>query len=164
MTDRAPPISVALVAAWASLTEWWPVKAALATGLATFGPMTDGHRALFLALLLDLITGIAVAVKKHTLSSAVMRQRTLSKLFAYGCLLALVYWLERAIAGGPYEFASNLTLNATLIYLVVTESVSVLENVAHVSGIRLSILSNPAKLIARLQEEKDEGNQPKPAP
>jgi phage-related holin len=143
-----------------SIANLWPIKAAAALFFALFGPIRDAHVALFVVLIIDLITGVLAALKEHRVSSAVMRQKTFSKLLTYSIALIMGYQVEKSIMGTPYEFAGDFSLSAVLIYLVATEAISVLENVEKITGTKiLSAFAGLRRIKKKLEEENQNGKQ-----
>lgn len=140
-----------------ALADLWVVKALVSLLFALFGPFTDAHQALLIAMVADLITGLAVAGKNRELSARTGRTKTVAKLLGYSGVLLLAYQVEKAVAGGPFALGANFTLSATLIYLTATEALSVLENLNALTGLRLKLFYNPKDALERLKGEGDKG-------
>lgn len=143
--------------AFARLGEGWLVKGTIAIFASAFGPVTTAHRALAIVMILDLALGIAASARAKKVNSRVAGRKTLGKVTAYSTVLILAYQLESAIAGSPYTLAADYTLHAALIYLIVTEAISTLENLERLTGTRMRLFLNPRSLLKGVLE----GDKPK---
>jgi len=144
--------------AFMRLGEGWIAKGTIALLLSAFGPVTTAHRALAIVMVLDLALGIAAAARARKVNSRIGGRKTLGKVTAYSTVLILAYQLESAIAGSPYILAADYTLHAALIYLIVTEAISTLENLERLTGTRMRLFMNPRALLKGVLESdaKDE--------
>ncbi|MEG0323687.1 MAG: phage holin family protein [Raoultibacter sp.] len=80
-----------------------------------------------LAMLLDVVTGLAGAVKTSTVQSGKMREGLWHKAGFMGSI-AMAYLLEYAAAHIP-EFGINVpAVSAVCIFIIATEAVSIIEN------------------------------------
>lgn len=145
---------VGLVDAGRHAIVGWPLKLLGAVAISLFGPWREAHAALLVVVLLDFITGTIAAAKHGRLSSAIAKQKAVAKLLAYSAVLIATYQLERVISGSPYSFGADYTLAAAILYLVVTEVLSILENLERVTGLKLRVFSGHKKLMDRLREEE----------
>jgi phage-related holin len=137
----------------AHLAEAWPAKLGLALLVTLFGPWRDAYGALLIMLILDFITGVGAALKEHTASSAIARQKTVAKIVGYTVVLAATYQLERAVDGSPYQLGADFTLSAVLIYLIGTELLSLIENTERLTGLNLRVFSGK-RIFERLYEHQ----------
>lgn len=155
--------------AFTRLTEGWLLKGVAALLLSAFGPIMAAHRALAIVMVLDLALGIAASARTRKLSSRIAGRKTLGKITAYSTVLIIAYQLESAIVGSPYTLAADYTLHAALIYLIVTESISALENLERLTDTRMRLFLNPRSLLKGVLEadrdrRKDDQDKPSPPP
>ena len=118
---------------WADLVERWgrvleslPVKLAGGFLLWAFGPWQEAYGVLIALVALDTITGVWAAFKEgRSVRSSVMKTKSLGKLGLYFAALLLAALVDKALHLG----AVNLTLGL----LIVTEALSVVENLRRIS-------------------------------
>lgn len=100
------------------------------------------------AMVLDIITGFASAVKNKDLSSSKMREGLWHKAGFCG-LLILAYLVQFAMV--HMELGLNFpAVDAVCIWIVVTEIVSIVENLCVINP---SILNSPVGTMFRLSED-----------
>lgn len=98
------------------------------------GPTTLYHLAL-LAVVLDTITGIAKAVSQKKLSSHTLRVKTMAKLFSYSLAVAGAGILHHALKEiGVDPNTTMLAVKFTLVSVIVTEVLSMWENIQAITG------------------------------
>ena len=104
------------------------------------------------SIALDLVSGFAQAVYNHTLSSKKLRDGIFHKLSYFICI-ALVLMLE--IACDYLDLGFSIELFVPLAdYIVVTEAVSVVENLAKVNE---ELLDSPIfKLLAENKKRRED--------
>lgn len=105
--------------------------------------------AVVILIVLDFATGFALGAIRHCLSSARL-VRGLVKIVLYMIALIVAHQLRVAVPGFGEVLAGFLTS-----YIVLTESVSILENVGHIAGhyeIQLPWLD---VVTTRLRKERD---------
>ncbi len=98
------------------------------------GPATLYHLAV-LAIVLDTVTGVVKAIAKKELSSRVMRVKTMAKLFSYGLAVAgagILYHALKELGIDPN--ATLLAVKFTLVSVIVTEVLSMWENIQEATG------------------------------
>lgn len=94
--------------------------------LWALGPWREGYGVLLALVVLDTLTGVWAARQEgRSIRSAVMKVRGLSKLFLYFTVLLLGGLVDRALGLGVLAFA--------LGFLVVTEALSVVENLGRIA-------------------------------
>lgn len=97
------------------------------------------HTAFMVLLLVDLILGVWRAAKEHRLSPRVARNKTLAKLGLYWLLIIGAHQVDQVVPTDNF-WASE----ATLIYLALTEFLSILRNASAIYGRPISPWSWPA--------------------
>jgi phage-related holin len=98
------------------------------------GPATLYHLAL-LAIVLDTITGIIKAVSQKKLSSHILRVKTMAKLFSYSLAVAgagILYHALKELGVDPNT--TMLAVKFTLVSVIVTEVLSMWENIQAITG------------------------------
>jgi phage-related holin len=119
------------------------------------GPATLYHLA-FLAIVLDTITGIAKAVSRKKLSSHTLRVKTMAKLFSYSLAVAGAGILYHAL--NELGIDSNTTLLAvkfTLVSIIVTEVLSMWENIQAITGQKPVAAKAFGKLLKSFNDQLD---------
>lgn len=84
-----------------------------------------------LFILLDVITGIAKAVVTKELCSEKLREGAFHK-FSFIILICLAYLIDYSVAYVDLELPF-LLVNPVCVYIVITEVISVVENVAQIN-------------------------------
>jgi phage-related holin len=98
------------------------------------GPATLYHLAI-LAFVLDTITGIVKAVSQKKLSSHALRVKTTAKLFSYSLAIAGASILYHALNElGIDANTTMLAVKFTLVSVIVTEVLSMWENIQEITG------------------------------
>lgn len=106
------------------LVDFWQYKLLLSTIVVIFAPFKIALLILFIMIFMDTLTGCIYAFKVRRFSSGKLR-RGLGKLIIYTSSIVVVRLLEIGI----YEvFKTTTFTNVIISYLVLTESLSVLEN------------------------------------
>lgn len=104
------------------------------------------------SIILDLISGFLQAVHNHTVSSTKLRDGIFHKL-AYFVAIALVLLLEYACKYLDLGFSVELFI-PLCAYIVVTEAVSVFENLARINP---ELLNSPIfNLLSANQKRRDD--------
>jgi phage-related holin len=119
------------------------------------GPATLYHLA-FLAIVLDTITGIAKAIFQKKLSSHALRVKTMAKLFSYSLAAAGAGILYHAL--NELGIDSNTTLLAvkfTLVSIIVTEVLSMWENIQAITGQKPVAAKAFGKLLKSFNDQLD---------
>lgn len=127
-------------------------KAALGAVIAAisgfWGGLDGVMYALIIFITIDYVTGVAVAVKEHKLSSEVGFWGLVRKV----CILALVgvaNLIDINVIGGD----GHVFRTAVAAYYIGNEGISLLENIGSL-GVKL-----PPKLIAVLEQIRDKGGE-----
>ncbi|MCW5941083.1 MAG: phage holin family protein [Fimbriimonadaceae bacterium] len=124
----------------------FPDQAGREAGLAAFG-----------MVLLDTLTGLAAAVATGQPVRSARFGRVVAKIFGYGATIAVCAVVTRHVPGAaPWQ---PVSVSAVVTLIIVTEAISVLENVRRL-GVRL-----PLGLERALEGRrgKDGDGQPEPA-
>lgn len=154
--DSRSDLLIGLADAVRGVLNGWPLKLLGAGLISLFGPWRDAHAALLVVIMLDFVTGVIAAAKHGRLSSAVAKQKAVSKLLAYMGVLIAAYQLERVIVGSPFTFGADYTLSAATLYLVATEVMSILENLERITGMRLRIFGGHKVVLDKLRAQERE--------
>lgn len=115
----------------AKLTSpWWKPALGLLGGVFTylFPQVTrEAAYAVLALMLMDLLTGVLAAVAERTLVTSYGIKRTLMKMAAYFCVIAVVGIVPRHIQGlsGIEAFSVGTAIGV----IILTEAKSILENV-----------------------------------
>lgn len=149
-----------------NLIEGWTWKSVLsAIFLTLFGPITPIHQAFVILVVLDLITGIMAARKAGVYASHIGKVKSVIKISGYAVALILAAQLEAAMSATPYKVGAPYTVGAFLLYLVITEARSVVENLRKL-GVQINLFGNPTKELEALKEDfsgkpkDDQSNKP----
>lgn len=105
-----------------------------------------------LLILLDLITGITLALQNKRLITSKAFSQTLVKCIGYGAVIGMTALLVKNIS--MFDDISQPTLTSVLTLILLTEALSVLENV-NAMGIKLPFGLNK-RLKRKLSELRDE--------
>lgn len=124
------------------LSQYWLAKLIVSAGGALFGALFGAWREAYGALLtlvvLDLITGVWCAFRHREAKASVGLRKTAIKFFSYAVVLSSVHQVERVVGSNLPDWASSYTVAAAILYLAVTELMSVVENVKAASGYDLA--------------------------
>jgi len=140
----------------------WGAKAMLSLMLTLIGAWRIGYTALMVLMVLDLILGVWRAAKAGELSARIARVKSLSKLGLYWAIIIAAYQLEviARSSGGLFEASGNYSVNVTILYLGLTEFLSVLRSISAISGKPINPFRGLPELLKELKGEegaKDEG-------
>jgi len=108
------------------LVDFWQYKLLFSIIVVLFAPFKIALLILFIMVLMDTLTGCIYAFRIKKFSSAKLR-RGLGKFIMYTSSIVVVRLLEIGISE---VFKTTTFTNVTVSYLVLTESLSVLENLA----------------------------------
>lgn len=98
------------------------------------GPAILYHLAL-LAIVLDTLTGIAKAISQKNLTSHTLRVNTMAKLFSYSLAIvgaSILYYALNELGIDPNT--TMLAVKFTLVSVIVTEVLSMWENIQEITG------------------------------
>jgi phage-related holin len=108
------------------LLEAWPLKLLLGLLAWLYGPWQEAYGVLIALVVLDTITGIWAAKREgHTIRSAVLRTKSLTKVGFYAAALMMA-----SLAGRITGLDSLLDL--ALTFAIVSEALSVAENLIRI--------------------------------
>lgn len=120
------------------LTEILAPSLAKAFGLVLaymfVGPAILYHLAI-LAVVLDTLTGIAKAISQKNLTSHTLRVQTMAKLFSYSLAIvgaSILYYALNELGIDPNT--TLLAVKFTLVSVIVTEVLSMWENIQEITG------------------------------
>ena len=120
------------------LTEILAPSLAKAFGLVLaymfVGPAILYHLAI-LAVVLDTLTGIAKAISQKNLTSHTLRVNTMAKLFSYSLAIvgaSILYYALNELGIDPNT--TMLAVKFTLVSVIVTEVLSMWENIQEITG------------------------------
>lgn len=120
------------------LTEILAPSLAKAFGLVLaymfVGPAILYHLAI-LAVVLDTLTGIAKAISQKNLTSHTLRVNTMAKLFSYSLAIvgaSILYYALNELGIDPNT--TLLAVKFTLVSVIVTEVLSMWENIQEITG------------------------------
>ena len=144
------------------LTETLAPSLAKAFGLVLaymfVGPAILYHLVM-LAVVLDTLTGIAKAISQKNLTSHTLRVNTMAKLFSYS--LAIVGASILYYALNELGIDSNTTLLAvkfTLVSVIVTEVLSMWENIQEITGQKSVAAKAFDKLLKSFNDQLESSN------
>lgn len=100
---------------------------------------------------IDIITGIAKALKNHSLKSAVLRNGGYKKYL-------IIFLVISSYAIDKIFFDSDILYTATSTYYIVNECLSITENLA---SLGIPIPEKIKKVLASLKDEDNKGNKDK---
>jgi len=112
-----------------------------------FGDINDAVIALLALMTLDTLLGLLAAVKHHDVSSDKLRQGAV-KLLLYFILIIAANCVDRVVALVPLISQAIQIRSFTMIYLAVSEGISVLENLSSLG------VAVPKVLLKRLRRFK----------
>jgi toxin secretion/phage lysis holin len=139
----------------ASIGSW--IKSVAAMLLVAINQLLGGWSptmwTLGVIMILDMITGLARAAHQHTVSSTEMGWRGIKKLLTVG-LVILAAALDQVIGDGT----GHVVRDALIIYYIVVEALSVVENTAACG------VPYPEWLITILHQLNERKAQPLPPP
>lgn len=98
------------------------------------GPAILYHLAI-LAVVLDTLTGIAKAISQKNLTSHTLRVNTMAKLFSYSLAIvgaSILYYALNELGIDPNT--TLLAVKFTLVSVIVTEVLSMWENIQEITG------------------------------
>lgn len=143
------------------ITPWWkPLAGAVAAAFAYLFPdQTTADAVIGAGLLvgLDLITGTAAALSLTTWDGSCGLRRTVNKVLSYLAVIAVCAVVTRNVSGMAQYHAVSVTGVLTLIIL--TESVSILENVQKL-GVTLPFGLGEVLTRRLADEDRDKENHP----
>lgn len=96
---------------------------------------------------IDVVTGVTASYREHKPINSIGFRRVLAKLIAYGATIAVIGMAVKQVIEVP-EFQKDV-VKWTMNWIVVTEAISVLENVKRI-GVNI-----PSFLLKWLRWEKD---------
>lgn len=106
------------------ILDFWYIKALAAFLLTLFAPVQLSCIILILMILIDLATGVAQAIKVRRFSSRYLR-KTVNKIILYGICIITTRLLEQGIL---YFYETYVISQMVMAFLIITEAVSILEN------------------------------------
>jgi len=112
-----------------------------------FGDIDDAVIALLALMTLDTLLGLLAAIKHHDVSSDKLRQGA-AKLLLYFVLIIAANCVDRVVALVPLVSQVVQIRSFTMIYLAVSEGISVLENLSSLG------VAVPKVLLKRLRRFK----------
>lgn len=148
----------------AGLLEGWQLKLPLAAGLgiamealrrigALYAELLSAPTALVAAcvllLLLDMVTGMAAAVRRGERIASRALRRTSWKVIEYAAVGLVGVTLSNAFSEGPFALLTAGLGDASLLYIALTEGLSVLENVTGSRSAALALLQRLRAVWAR---------------
>ena len=122
------------------------------------GPSTLYHLAL-LAIILDTITGVTKALCQQNLNSRALRVKTMAKLFSYSMAVAGAGILHHALKElGTDPGTTLLAVKFTLVSVIVTEVLSMWENMQAITGQRPLAAKAFGKLLKSFSDQLESLN------
>ena len=112
-----------------------------------FGDIDDAVIALLALMTLDTLLGLLAAIKHHDVSSDKLRQGA-AKLLLYFVLIIAANCVDRVVALVPLVSQVVQIRSFTMIYLAVSEGISVLENLSSLG------VAVPKVMLKRLRRFK----------
>jgi len=106
------------------IAELWYIKLLVGIVITIFAPIQMAFFALLILIIIDTITGIAQAVRFKRFRSSFLR-KAVNKTILYGLCIITIRLLEQGIL---YFFNTTVISQITLGFLIVTEVISILEN------------------------------------
>lgn len=132
------------------------LAAAMGAFLAYFSQLIVPLGIMLVVIVLDYITGMVKAYRNGELSSRVGWYGILKKLsyLVVVCVAGVVDWLlHGALAQVGVEISANfLFALIVIVWLIINECISILENVAAIEGPKLSFLE---KLLLKLKQQTE---------
>lgn len=105
-------------------TQQWPIKTVIGIMLAAFPPVWAVFIILILLILLDTITGIIQAIQLKRFNSRILRM-AVKKIITYSVCILTTRLLEQGV---DFFFQTTAITQTIIGFLIVTEAVSILEN------------------------------------
>lgn len=114
------------------------------------------YQGLLLLIVMDTLTGIAVAVKTKRFRSRQLRQKLLPKMLSYALVPGALYTFSGFLEGTPLFALTQLMAQFTLASVAFIELTSIMENASVLTGSRLALRWSH-KDVRDLLEEADDG-------
>ena len=122
------------------------------------GPAILYHLAL-LAIVLDTLTGIAKAISQKNLTSHTLRVNTMAKLFSYSLAIvgaSILYYALNELGIDPNT--TLLAVKFTLVSVIVTEVLSMWENIQEITGQKPVAVKAFDKLLKAFNDQLESPN------
>ncbi len=119
------------------------------------GPTILYHLAL-LAIVLDTITGVVKAASQKELSSRTLRVKTMAKLFSYSLAVVGASILHHALKElGIDPNTTMLAVKFTLVSVIVSEVLSMWENLQAITGQKSAAIKAFGKLLKPFNDQPE---------
>lgn len=122
------------------------------------GPAILYHLAI-LAVVLDTLTGIAKAISQKNLTSHTLRVQTMAKLFSYSLAIvgaSILYYALNELGIDPNT--TLLAVKFTLVSVIVTEVLSMWENIQEITGKKPVAVKAFDKLLKAFNDQLESPN------
>lgn len=150
--ERSSLLDQALLTLQALITQAWGAKVLLAVLVFLFGTWREAYAALAVLMLLDFITGVLAAKHQNKpVTSKTMGLKTGQKVWLYSVVLISANLADKGIPGPDF------LLGLALAMLVVTEALSVVENMSRTFPDQPVLMRLRSALGSRLEDLKDKG-------
>lgn len=107
-------------------SQQWPIKTLIGIAFASFSPVWAAFTILLMLILIDTVTGITQAIQLKRFSSRFLR-KAVKKTITYSICILTTRLLEQ---GFDFFFQTTVITQTIIGFLIVTEAISILENLA----------------------------------